>query len=163
MKDPMPLGLAVFLLIVGVLLGSVFTFGIQHWNAEVTPGDCVTVETQFLDYSVVRKSKKSMQIAEIHIDCANQERYFIDGACVNTKLRSVLADLSTGENIKLQIHPNSSTIVAFSTETSVLLEFEDTIGKLRGEATGFLVLGIFTYLCAVLGLYHIVLNINQHD
>ena len=34
-RDPMPLGLAIFLLIAGLFLGSVFTFGMQYWNSEV--------------------------------------------------------------------------------------------------------------------------------
>ena len=47
-KDPMPFPMAVVLLIVGLLLGTVFTFGQQYWNARVSPDECALVETSQL-------------------------------------------------------------------------------------------------------------------
>ncbi len=61
-KDPMPLGLAIGLLIVGILLGSVFTFGMQYWNAEVTRESCIFIETQFISYDEIRQPKRPMEI-----------------------------------------------------------------------------------------------------
>ena len=156
-KDPMPFGLAVVLLIVGVLLGSVFTFGMQYWNAQVTPDQCIEVQTRFLDYHEHRKIK-SARIYEISVDCANGERYYIDGAAVNERLRDALAFFSAGDEIRLLIHPNRSTIVELTTQSRVILAFDDTMAKLRTEANGFLGLGIFMYLSAVVGLYYMVLH-----
>ncbi len=161
-KDPMPFGSAVVLLIVGVLLGTVFTFGQQYWNARVSPEECIAVETQFLDYREIRKGK-SVTIKEIAIDCANGERYFIDGVSVNEWVRDALAFFSPGDEVRLLIHPNRSTIVEFTTQSRVILEFDDTMEKLRGEANGFLGLGIFMYFSAAVGLYYVVLHgIQKH-
>lgn len=156
-KDPMPFGMAVFLLIVGVLLGTVFTFGQQYWNAQVTPDQCIEVQTRFLDYHEHRKVK-SVRIYEISVNCANGERYFIDGVSVNERVRDAMAVFSPGDEIHLLIHPNNSTIVEFTTQSRVILAFDDTMAKLRGEANGFLPLGIFMYLSAVVGLYYMVLH-----
>ena len=114
-KNPMPFWMAVFLLIVGVLLGTVFTFGQQYWNAQVTPDQCTEVQTRFHDYHEHRKIK-SVRIHEISVDCANGERYFIDGASVNERVRDALAFFSPGDEIRLLIHPNRDTIVEFTTQ-----------------------------------------------
>ena len=42
-----------------------------------------------------------------------------------------------------------------------ILRFENTIKNLVGEATGFFILGIFMYICGLVGLYYVILHINQ--
>lgn len=154
-KDPMPLGLAIGVLIVGILLGSVFTFGMQYWNGKVPRESCAFVETKFLSYEEIR-GRRPVEIKEIAVDCANGERYFIDGVCINTDLRDAVSALSKQEPITLLIHPSRSTIVEFSCMSGKLLVFEDTIQRLGSEATGFLYLGIFMYLCSLVGAYYTV-------
>lgn len=156
----MPLGLAIFLLIIGLLLGSVFTFGMQHWNRKVAKQDCELVETGFVSYEEIGKPARPSAIQKIAVDCTNGNRYFIDGVSVNQKLRDDLSKLSAQENIVLLIHPNSNTIVELSHGDDDLLTFVDTIHKLRDEATGFLFLGIFMYLCSFVGLYYTVLQLT---
>ncbi len=158
-RDPMPLSLAILLLTFGLFLGSVFTFGMQYWNSEVTQEECTQIDTQFVSYEEIRQRKRPMEIKEIAIDCVNDERYFIDGASINTALRNALSKLSGHQKIRLLIHPNSNTIVEFSTETGNILAFHDTIQKLDKEATGFLFLGLFMYLCSLVGLYYTVFHI----
>ena len=158
-RDPIPLGLAIFLLIAGLLLGSVFTFGMQYWNAKVTREECSLIDTEFVSYKEKRQPKRPMEIKEIAVDCANGERYFIDGVSVNSDLRNSLSALSQRQEIHLLIHPNSNTIVEFSTENDTILTFHETIRKLSGEATGFLFPGLFMYICSLVGLYHIAFHL----
>ena len=158
-RDPMPLGLAIFLLIAGLFLGSVFTFGMQYWNAEVTREDCTLIDTQFVSYKEIRQPKRPMEIKEIAVDCVNNERYFIDGVSINSDLRNSLSELSKHQKIYILIHPNSNTIVEFSTENGTILTFNETIHKLGGEATGFLFLGLFMYFCSLVGLYYTAFHI----
>lgn len=158
-KNPMPLGLAIGLFVIGIFLGSVFSFGMQYWNKEVTKDSCKVVETQFISYEEIRQLKRPTEVKEIAIDCANDERYFIDGVSINTKLKNALSALSEQENIVLLIHPNSNTIVELSTEDGTILAFSETIHNLDGEATGFLFLGLFMYFCSLVGLYYIVFHI----
>ncbi len=157
-KDPMPLGMAIALLFVGIFLGSIFIFGTQYWNAEVTREDCVRIETDFFKYEEIRQPKRPATIKEIAIDCTNNERYFIDGVSINTELREALSELAPQEHITLLIHPNSNKIVELSNESGKILTFEDTIHKLGIETTGFLFLGIFMYVCSLVGLYYIILH-----
>ena len=158
-RDPMPLGLAIFLLIAGLFLGSVFTFGMQYWNSEVTREDCTLIDTQFVSYKEIRQPIRPMEIKEIAVDCVNNERYFIDGVSINSDLRNSLSELSKHQKICILIHPNSNTIVEFSTENGTILTFNETIHKLGGEATGFLFLGLFMYVCSLIGLYYTAFHI----
>ena len=158
-SDPMPFKLAIFILAIGILLGSVFTFGTQYWNKTVTRESCNVVKTQFLSYDEIWHSKPTVSIVEIAIDCADGNRYFIDGVSINDELRENLSLLSENESITLLIHPNSNTIVEFSSSNGSLLIFDETINALDGEATGFLFLGLFMYFCALVGLYYIVFHL----
>lgn len=158
-RNPMPVGQAIFLLIAGLLLGSVFTFGMQYWNAEVTREDCTVIDTAFLSCQEIRQHKRPMKIKEIAIDCVNGERYFIDGASISTDLRNSLSDLSGQQKIQLLIHPHSSTILEFSTDKGKILTFDETIRELGGEANGFLFLGVFAYFFALVGLYYVAYHL----
>ena len=158
-SEPMPLNLAVIMLLIGILLGSVFTFGMQYWNAKTTREACTVVKTQFLSYDEIWHFKHGIRIAEIAVDCADGNRYFIDGESIDDELRENLSLLSENESITLLIHPNSNTSVEFSSSHGLLLTFEKTINKLDVEATEFLFLGLFMYFCALVGLYYIVFHL----
>lgn len=158
-RAPMPFGLAIFLLIAGLLLGSVFTFGMQYWNSEVLREECTLIETRFVSYEEIHQHKRPMEIKEIAVDCDNDERYFIDGVSIDADLRTALSELSEQQKISLLIHPNSDTIVEFSTENGKILAFDETIHKIAGETTAFLFLGLFMYFCSIVGLYYIAFHI----
>ena len=158
-SDPMPFKLAVFMLAVGILLGSVFTFGMQYWNKNIPKEECKVVKTQFLAYDEIWHVKPTVSIVEIAIDCTDGNRYFIDGVSINEELRNQLSSLSKNDDITLLIHPNGNTIVEFLNDQTVLLNFDETISKLDEESTGFLFLGIFMYFCALVGLYYTVYHI----
>ena len=142
-------------------MGTVFTFGMQYWNAEVTREECKVVETEFKHYEKMMEAEIPRDMREIFIYCADGERYSIDVVSLNYKLLDDLAELSEGEKITLLIHPNSDTIVEFATGRGYLLTFEDTVSKLENEATGFFFLGIFMYLMALAGLYNIIIYIKN--
>ena len=155
-KDPMPLGMAIALLIVGIFLGSIFSFGMQYWNKEVTREECSKIETQFLGYQKIRQSKRPATIKEIAINCANGDRYYIDGVSIDSELIENISKLVYGENVTLFIHPNHNVVVELSTNSGIILPFSETIDKLGSEATGFLFLGLFMYFCSLVGLYYVV-------
>ena len=91
--------------------------------------------------------------------CSDSERYFIDGVLINIELKNNLSQLKTNDEITLLIHPTSNSVVEFSAGDVTLINFDEAINKLGNEATEFLVLGMFMYLCALLGLGNIILNI----
>lgn len=154
-KSTLSMQQAIFLLIVGLLVGTVFTFGNAYWHADVPREDCRRIETEFLEYKKIYV-KRSFKVKEIAIDCSDGERYFIDGVSVNRELQYDVEMLSEGEWISLLIHPNSNTILEFAAKGRLILDFEDTAEKLGKEKIGFIILGAFFYFFASVGLYHIV-------
>ena len=157
-RDPMPLGIAIPLSLVGLLLGSIFTFGMSYWNANVSREECHKIHTEYITYTGIRYSKRPTALKEILIDCENNARYYIDGISITSSLLDKLALLDQHEQITLLVHPHSNVILEFSTETDMLLTFEDTLVRLGSEKIGFLFLGAFMYLCAALSIYHILLH-----
>ena len=157
--EPMPFNIAIAILLIGILLGSIFTFGMQYWNAKTTREACTVVQTQFLSYDEIWHVNPTIDIIEIAVDCSDGNRYFIDGVSINDGVRNQLSLISKNESITLLIHPNSNTIVEFKSSHGSLFTFEDTINKLDGESTGFLFLGIFAYFCALIGLYYVVFHL----
>ena len=71
-RDPMPFGLAIFLLIAGLLLGSVFTFGMQHWNAEVTREECTLIDTEFVSYQCDPTTGRENLFEDINVSAVIQ-------------------------------------------------------------------------------------------
>ncbi len=157
--DTITLGQSLALLVVGLLLGTVFTFGVQYWSETVTKEECTYIETQFLDYKEIKQRSRTNQIA---IDCADGERYFIDQASINTRLRENLAELEKNDNITMLIHPNGGNIVELKHYCTELLNFEETIETLGKDAKTFGYLGLFMYLVSFLGLICTVLNISKN-
>ena len=157
-KESFPV--AIFMLIAGLLLGTVFTIGMQHWQGDVNRSDCITVKTQFSSYKVVY-SNRSDNIKYIIVNCENGKKYDIDSSCASTAIKDELDELHPHQEIILLIHPNSDTILDFQSSSGHILRFENTIKNLVGEATGFLFLGIFMYICGLVGLYYVILHINQ--
>ena len=156
-KESLSLSQSVLLLVIGVFLGCIFTFGMQHWNKEVSKENCTIVETQFIDYRITKSHRSANR--EVILDCSDLKRYFIDGVLINSELKNNLSLLKTNDEITLLIHPNSNSVVEFSANDTMLIKFDEAIDKLGNEATAFLYLGVFMYLCALLGLVNVVLNI----
>ena len=153
------LGQSLALLVVGLLLGTMFTFGMQYWSETVTREECSYIETQFLDYIEIKQRSRINQIA---IDCADGERYFIDQVSINTRLRENLAKLEKNDNITMLIHPNGGNVVELIHYGAELLNFEETMELLGKDAKAFSCLGSFMYLASFLGLICTVLNISKN-
>ena len=154
-KKPMPIGTAIALFIIGLFLGSIFTFGMHYWNGDVAREDCSEVNAGFVSYTCIKSNRRPTDIKEIQIDCENNS-YFIDGVSITASLLDKLSTLDKHTKIKLLIHPNSKTILEFSTDSDKLITFDDTIEKLGNEKIGFYFLGLFMYFCAGISLVNIL-------
>ena len=141
---------AIFLILAGLFLGTIFTFGMRYWHGRE---DCTQVNTEFVSYRE-RTRRGSIQI--IYIDCANGQRYELDGACISQPVLDGVENLQPQETITLLIHPNSDTIMEFSSESGTLMEFDDVAQRVAGDTLLFTVLGILMYAAALGGLYNLI-------
>lgn len=150
----------ILLLIIGLLLGTVFTFGMGYWNAAVTPEDSIPVTATYarydIDYDFSRIGASRRSINEVDLYFADHEKLSIDGSCVTDELLAALTALRSGTSLDMLIHPNGDAILSIHVDSESLLTFEDTMKHLSFERWGFLVLGLFCYLGAGVGAYYLI-------
>ena len=142
-------GEAWFLLIAGLIMGTVFTFGMQYWNAPVTKEESIHTTAIYESYATQRERGR---VKEIIVRFKDHEQLYIDGACINDMLLNSIDNLVPGIELSMIVHPNSNTIMELHADNQVLLEFQNTSEKLTGEATGFMGLGLFCYVLSACGL-----------
>ena len=153
---PMSVGEAWFLLVVGILLGTVFTFGMQFWNAPISEQDAVHETAVFSSFEI--QYGRSNSPKEIIVRFVNHDQLSIDGVCVTTELINTLKTIRQGDAVTLVIHPNSDTILEMQYGDISILEFSETSEKLTNEASGFMVLGILCYLAGISGLWRLIVR-----
>lgn len=145
-SEPMPTFSAVLLLIGGIFMGTVFTFGMHYWNAEVTRDGARAIEATFLSYKEVRSR---YGLKEIIIRFEDYEQLDIDGSCLSNAVVNRVESIKPGTKLQLLVHPNSNTILEMVDNGEIILAFDDAMDKLSSEVTGFTILGVFMYFCAV--------------
>jgi len=148
-----------FLIIAGLFIGTVFTFGMQYWNAPVPRESAQPVtavyESHELHYSRKRNGRQG-SLNSISLHFSDHERLSIDSACVDQDLRDDLVALEEGDVLTMLVHPNSDNVLSMHHGSRELLNFDEAVADLSGEATGFLFLGLFMYLGAIIGGYYLI-------
>ena len=124
-------GEALLLVIIGLFLGTVFTFGNQYWNADVKQSDAIKKEAIFDSYKETFGKRHSTKGIYVYFfDC---DQLYIDATCVNEKVRADLNNIESGTGVTLVIHPNSDTILDMRIGEYVILEFDNTMDKIKKE------------------------------
>lgn len=148
-KKSMAKGDAWFLLIAGLIMGTVFTFGMQYWNAPISQEEAICTTAVYTSYT---EQLKRGHVKEMIVRFEDHEELYIDGVCINEELRDRIHNLEPGTELSLIVHPNSNTIMELQIGNSVLLEFQNSYEKMASEATGFVGLGLFCYVLSACGL-----------
>lgn len=151
------------LIVVGLLLGTVFTFGQQFWSATVTRADCTVVETCFVGYDYRRGHHgRMMHFGErLSVACGNGEQYRFDGVSISKELLDALVQLTPQEEITLLLHPNSDVILELATENKVILSFDEAMEDVAGERSFFFYMGIVMYGGSLYGVYVVVMVLKR--
>lgn len=144
---------SLFLLVAGLVMGIVFTFGMQRWNAPISRNEAIksTAAIRSIEADYGRRH----HLKEIRIEFQDHE-LTIDGSCADSELLESLRQLPSGTVVSLSIHPESNTILEMHTNDISLMDFERTVQMLNNEAAGFMYLGIFCFAVALLGLIHLL-------
>lgn len=141
---------SVFLLVAGLVLGIVFIFGIQRWNAPISRNEAV--EATAAIRSVEAQYGRRHHLKEIRIEFQDHDPLMIDGSCADSELLEKLHRLPHGTVVKMSIHPESDTILEMQASNISLLEFDQSIERLRSESSAFMYLGMFCFAAALFGL-----------
>lgn len=137
-----------FLLLAGLILGTVFVFGMGYWNSPITREQAVEVRGC---YDSCRIPRSDGRTKEIILRFWDLEQLSIDGACVTDALEAEISALTPGTRVSMVLHPNSRKILSLEVGEKTLLIFADSIEKLEREAKGFTLLGLACYLGALVG------------
>lgn len=143
----------LFLLITGLIMGTVFTFGVRYWNAPIVYDEAQQVSAIFSSF---KERKRHGRIQEIILQFDDHEQLYIDGACVDDELCDAIGTIDTGANIEMKVHPNSNTILEMKVGADEFLAFQDSVQKLSSETSGFFVAGVFCYIAAIVGAYQLI-------
>ena len=148
---------AWFLVVAGILLGTVFSFGMRYWESSVSKEDAIHIEAAFSSYE---KQYKRYQrgVREIEVYFQNRDPLFIDGTLCSQSVQDGLEKLEPGTILQLYVHPQSNQILEIQTDKEAILVFEEAIDKLSSKVSGFLFLGIFMYVCSGYGIIKLLLK-----
>ena len=139
---------AIFLLIAGLIMGTVFTFGMKYWNAPITQDEAQQVTAIF---SSVKEKLRRGHVQEIIVRFENHKQLYIDGRCIDSRLCDAISEIVPGTVIEMMVHPNSNIILEMKVGTTKILQFQDSVRRLSSEVSGFMYLGFFCYLMALMG------------
>ena len=158
-KKKMTAEQAIMFLIVGVILGTVFTFGQQYWNAPIERDEAIPVQAEY-SYHTQRLIRPDSHAVNIH--CTDGKIYVIDAHCVNNDILDFAYSLAEGTKLDMLIHPNSDTILSLTVGGEEILNFDEVQDELDYANTGFLCLGILMYILAVCGAVRLTVIAMQN-
>lgn len=148
-------GEAALLLILGLFFGTLFTFGMSHWQSEVSREEAIPLTATY--QSCNPKYQRHHQLTDIMLRFSDRDYLLVDGSYATESLLSTLESIPSGTKCAILVHPNSpSTILSLNAGEKEIIAFDEAVQKLAAEAEGFRYLGIFCYILAVYGLWKLL-------
>lgn len=149
----------ILMVVIGLLMGTVFTFGMHHWNAAVEEEDALPVTAAYQRYDVhyshsLKNTRRSIQAVDLHF--SDHGKLTIDGSCADTALLAALDAIPHGTSLEMLVHPHGDTLLSVTAGGRTILAFADATRALSIEKWLFSGLGVFCYLCAGIGGYYII-------
>ncbi|MBQ4620578.1 MAG: hypothetical protein IJB25_11985 [Clostridia bacterium] len=144
---------SLFLLVAGLVLGILFTFGMPRWNAPISRDEAI--KTTAAIRSVEAQYGRRHHLKEIRIEFQDHDPLTIDGSCADSELLELLHQLPGGTVIEMSIHPESDVILEMYANGAVLMDFDRTVEILGNEVTGFVYLGLFCFAVGFWGLINL--------
>ena len=146
-RTPIQKKAAWYVIIGGIIIGTVFCFGMPYWQGNVDINETIAVHGYFDGYDVNYTNKN---IKNIRVRLTNQESYKIDSSCANESLLENLQKIKPGTQIDIFLHPRSNYVMQLSTSDIELMSFETSRKQMVEEAKGFVRLGAFMYVMAAI-------------
>lgn len=140
-------------IIIGLIVGTVFTFGMQYWHSPIKKDEAIYTEAIFSSYKEVLKYGK---VNELILHFENHDYLIIDNKCCSQKVIDEVHFLNPGAILKIYYHPNSNKIMEMTCNSKVILQFDDSASKLSQDSQGFKVLGIILYLGTAYGVIMLI-------
>ena len=151
-----PKGLGIVFIVMGLLLGSLFSFGMWWLNNSISKDEAISLSATF-DYYYNVSHKGSLDY--ISINFTDNEELFIDGSCYTRNLENLLKELKSGEKVDLLIHPRSNGIWQMKSGDITILSFEDSAAFIKRDNIYFsAILGTLCYIMAIVGILSLIFH-----
>ena len=146
---------ACVIVVIGMILGTVFTFGMRYWNSSVTKDKAIFTEAEFSSYEIIYGRRHST-VKEVKLFFNDREPLFIDGACCNQEVFDKLDTVISGTELQMYLHPNCGELLDIQNNGISILQFDDAVDAVSSEASAFFILGVFMYLFAAAALIKLI-------
>jgi len=140
---------AVFLLAVGLILGTVFIFWVGYTNAPITKEQAVAAAAHFESYEI--SYGKYSRVVEVVIRFTDHEQASVDGSQANHDFMEKIRQISPGTQVEMLLHPHSNTVLELMHGEEYLVSCEYAIREVETERKIGMYVGIFMYLLALIG------------
>lgn len=140
---------AVFLLAVGLILGTVFVFLVGYSNAPITKEQAVAAAPHFESYEI--SYGKYKRVVEVVIRFSDHEQACVSGELANGDFLKKIERLSPGTQVDMLLHPHSDTVLELMHGEEYLVGYEDAISEVDTERKIGAWFGAFMYLLALVG------------
>ena len=154
--EDIPIIFSLFLVIAGFFIGSVFTFGMNHWYGKVQRYDALDVSACFESYDI---SYGKTGINEIILEFEDHDSLSVDGCCVSDEVESAIRNIPKGAKLDMLVHPNSNTVLELKCGEDGILSFEESQKDFKRQNIGFEFFGVFLYFAALMGVFSLILKI----
>lgn len=157
------LGQSIWLMGIGLLLGTVFTVLMNYTQGPVTLEEARPVSAVMEDVrGSYSRHRSRRQFNAILIRFEDYEQLGIVHPVATEALLDKLLSVAPGTTFDMLVHPNSATILALTIGGEEIVRFDDAMTRLSRENTAFLWMGIFLYALAALGLFTLILRLKLH-
>ena len=154
-REPIPKFGAIILIVGGLIMGTVFIFGMHYWEGSVPKSEAIFVKATYASYTE-EYMRRGSSYFELYFE--DYERLDIRHVCCSDEVSQYVYSLKPGTILNLYIHPRSNTILELIDNGNVIIEYDETIKKLSSEVKAFRVFGLILYSWAVLGIIKIIRN-----
>ena len=152
-REPIPKFGAIILIVGGLIMGTVFIFGMYYWEGSVPKSEAIFVKATYASYTE-EYMRRGSSYFELYFE--DHKRLDIDTVCCSDEVSQYVYSLKPGTILNLYIHPRSNTILELIDNGNVIIGYDETIKKLSSEVKAFRVLGLILYSWAVLSIIKII-------
>ncbi len=145
-------------IIIGLIVGTVFTFGMQYWTSPITKDEATYTEAIFSSY---KERYKYGKVNEIILHFENHDDLTVDNTCCSQEAVDKIHSLKEGAILKIYYHPNSNIIMEMTCNSNIIFQFDDSASMFSRNRQGFTALGIIMYLGAVYGVIMLIRERNH--
>ena len=139
-------------LLVGLFI-SAMMINMIFERPEITKEEATSVISTYISCDPYMKKHR---INSIDLVFSDAEELTVDGCCASKALLEQLQATPAGTKMNLLIHPVSKDILEIEVNGTRLLNFSDSLTKLRREAFGFLGLGIFMLIACIVAAHELL-------